>query len=74
MDGGGAAWMCSCLKESGLRERPGTSGEEGTLPHRDRPVQERARSGGRTLHATEDRILRQAEKESSCGQEMGHRR
>ena len=29
---GRAAWMCSCLKESRLRERPGTSGEEGTLP------------------------------------------
>ena len=32
----------------------------------------RARSGGRTLHATEDRTLRLAEKASSCGQEMGH--
>ena len=32
MDDDGAAWMCSCLKESRLRERPGTSGEEGTLP------------------------------------------
>ena len=29
--------------------------------------------GKRTLHATEDRTLRLAEKESSCGQEMGHR-
>ena len=38
VDDGGAAWMCSCLKESKLRERPGTSREEGTLPRRDRPV------------------------------------
>ena len=38
MDDDGAAWMCSCLKESKLRERPGTSGEEGTLPHGDRSV------------------------------------
>ena len=38
MDEGGAAWMCSCLKESRLRERPGTSGEEETLPRGDRPV------------------------------------
>ena len=37
MDDCGAAWMCSCLKESRLRERPGTSGE-GTLPRGDRPV------------------------------------
>ena len=36
MDYGGAAWMCSCLEESRLRERPGTSGEEGTLPRGDR--------------------------------------
>ena len=38
MDDGGAVWMCSCLKESSLRERPGTSGEEGTLPRGDRTV------------------------------------
>ena len=30
--------MCSCLKESRLRERPGTSGKEGTFPCGDRPV------------------------------------
>ena len=34
--------------------------------------QERARPGGRTLHKTEDRTLRLAEKASSCGQKMGH--
>ena len=33
MDDGGSAWMCGCLKESRLRERP-----EGTLPSGDRPV------------------------------------
>ena len=38
MDDDGAAWMCSCLKESMLRERPGTSGEEGTLLRGDRSV------------------------------------
>ena len=37
-DDGRAAWMCSCLQESRLRERPGTSGEEGTLPRGDRLV------------------------------------
>ena len=36
MDDGRAEWMCSCLKD--LRERPGTSVEEGTLPRGDRPV------------------------------------
>ena len=38
MDDVKAAWMCSCLKESRVRARPGTSGEEGTLPRGDRPV------------------------------------
>ena len=38
MDDGRAAWMCSCLKESRVGERPGTSGEDGTLPRGDRPV------------------------------------
>ena len=38
MDDGRAAWMCSCLKESRVRARPGTSGEEGNLPCGDRPV------------------------------------
>ena len=38
MDDSRAAWMCSCLKESRLRERAGTFGEEGTLPRGDRPV------------------------------------
>ena len=37
-------------------------------------AQERARSGGRTLHATEDSTLRLTENASSCRQEMGHRR
>ena len=37
-------------------------------------AQERARSRGRTLHAMEDRTFRLAEKVSSCGQKMGHRR
>ena len=32
MDDRGVARMCSCIKESRLRERPGTSWEEGTLP------------------------------------------
>ena len=38
MDDGRAAWMCSCLEESGVRARPGTSWEEGTLPRGDRSV------------------------------------
>ena len=38
MDGGRAAWMCRCLKESRLGECPGTSGEEGTLPRAGRLV------------------------------------
>ena len=38
MDDGRAALMCSCLKESRVRARPGTSREEGTLPRGDRLV------------------------------------
>ena len=38
MDGGRAAWMCCCLKESRLGECLGTSAEEGTLPRGNRPV------------------------------------
>ena len=30
--------MCSCLEESGVRARPGTSGMGGTLPRGDRSV------------------------------------
>ena len=36
-------------------------------------AQERARLGGRTLHAMGDRTLRLAEKTLSWGQQMGHR-
>ena len=50
MDDGRAAWMCSCLKESRVRARPGTSGEEGTLPRGSK--HEEGRPGPRTSDAT----------------------
>ena len=77
--------MCSRLKESGVRTRPGTSGMGGTLPRADRSVhhagaaslgpdqaQEQARSGGRVRHTTGDGTLRLIEKASSCRQRKGH--
>ena len=54
-------------------ERPKLVPRGGTASSGPDRAQDRARSGGRTLHATEDSTLRLTDKASSCGQEMGHR-